>query len=108
MARVVIVRRIGLHHPMIRCPLTNMGIVLLECDYEWNGNINFPTFDKEIEVLKTGIFFTVKDGSVIYPLNDLNPYSGKTVDLKGWESRVNKEDAEFYKCNRVNFGVKQR
>ena len=99
MAKVIIAHRNGLEYPMVRCPLTNMGIYFEKT--EWNGDIKNPTFSKEVILNHGAGSFSITDGVCIYSPSLNHP----VITLKDWDDTISSAEAIFYKENRKKYQI---
>ena len=105
MAKVIMVTRLGIKHPMILCPITNMGIVFDRDEFCWNQDIEKPTFNKVRKLGTSDIAFTVDNGFVRYSKNSQCVYSEKSVALKDWNDKTTAEEGIFFRINRAGLGL---
>lgn len=102
MARIINVTRNGLAYPMIRCPLTNMGIVI-DRGNPWNQDYEKPTFENPITAHNGMVAFCIKDGLCIYTLESKCPAAGMNIVMKDWDDPVTPAESGYYKSNRQAF-----
>jgi hypothetical protein len=103
MAKVIVAHRNGLEYPMIRCPLTNMGIYVEK--KEWNGDMDHPTFSKEITMYRDKVTFRIEDGVCKYAVGSDCCAAGMDIVLKDWDDPVTKTESGYYKSNRDRYRI---